>query len=238
MSKTAADIIVEHIHKHPQLVLGLATGSTPIETYKCLIEDHKQNQTSYQEVSTFNLDEYIGLDPLNQNSYHYYMKSNFFNYINIPEQKTHIPNGEAIDVEKECEDYEQQIANHDGIDLQLLGLGSNGHIGFNEPGTSFKTATHVVNLTNDTRQANARFFDNMEIVPKKAITMGIDTIMKSKEILLLVSGENKSKALARLLHGQIDPTFPASVLNQHSQVTIISDYDALQNTVVPSSILL
>lgn len=230
MSQIAADIFSKRVRQDAKLTLGLATGGTPIETYKCLTLDHQKNQTSYQKVTTFNLDEYIGLEPTDHNSYQYYMKTNLFNHIDIPKQQTHIPNGKAENPHKECETYDQQITVRGGIDLQLLGIGSNGHIGFNEPGTSFDTATHVENLTTGTREANARFFNSIDEVPKQAITMGIGTIMRSKEILLIVSGESKSKALARLLEGEIDPSFPASVLKKHAHVTIVADTDALKYT--------
>ncbi|WP_416149987.1 glucosamine-6-phosphate deaminase [Salipaludibacillus sp. HK11] len=238
MSHLVANIIIQRIRDHSELTLGLATGGTPIETYKYLIEDHQQNNTSYQNVCTFNLDEYIGIEPTDHNSYHFYMQSNLFDHIDIPTRQTHIPNGKAKGIIAECEAYEAKIQSKDGIDLQLLGIGTNGHIGFNEPGTSFDTSTQVVQLADATRQANARYFKSVEKVPKKAITMGIGTIMKSKEILLLVSGKNKRKALERLINGEIDPIFPASILNHHPSVTVVADHDALQNTVVPSSILL
>ncbi|MBM7571313.1 glucosamine-6-phosphate deaminase [Aquibacillus albus] len=228
MSKKAANMILERVHYSKKLTLGLATGGTPVGTYEHLIKDHKENKTSYQHVTSFNLDEYVGLDPSDRNSYHYYMNEHLFNHIDIPEQQTHIPNGIAENVQQECNDYDQKIMECDGIDLQLLGLGHNGHIGFNEPGTSFETTTHVVSLTKATREANARFFNSFDEVPTQAITMGIQTIMKSKEILLLVSGKKKSSALARLVNGEMDTTFPASILNKHANVTIVADHDALQ----------
>ncbi|KIY22761.1 MULTISPECIES: glucosamine-6-phosphate deaminase [Mesobacillus] len=237
MSEKAAAYLLDKIKQAPDLTLGLATGGTPIETYKCLVQDHKKNNTTYQHITTFNLDEYIGVKAEDPNSYYHYMKEHLFDHVDIPKQQINIPNGMASDLEQECKEYEQKIADRGGIDLQLLGLGSNGHIGFNEPGTAFDSTTHVIELTQATREANARFFDKMEEVPKQAITMGIANIMKSREILLIVSGEKKSKALDRLLNGEIDPSFPASILKKHPNVTIIADEAVLKHTRVPSTFL-
>lgn len=223
MSNRAAEFIIEKVIQNPSINLGLATGGTPIGTYKCLIEDHKKNGTSYQKVTTFNLDEYIGLSGDNKNSYRYFMNDQLFNYIDVDKAKTNIPNGIAVDFQEECSRYEDLIDTQGVVDLQILGIGSNGHIGFNEPGTSFGSKTHIVELADSTIQANARFFDRIEEVPTKAITMGISTIMKSKEILLLVSGEKKKEALFSLLNGEINERFPASVLKNHPCVTIIAD---------------
>ncbi|MGG5254816.1 glucosamine-6-phosphate deaminase [Neobacillus sp. SM06] len=227
MSQKAAELIVEKVRKNPAIHLGLATGGTPIGTYANLIEDHRKNGTSYQKVITFNLDEYIGLSGNNQNSYRYYMDKQLFNHIDIQKSNTHIPHGDALDTEKECLRYDQLIEGAGGVDLQILGIGSNGHIGFNEPGTPFESTTHIVQLTPSTIMANARYFEKMEEVPTKAITMGISTIMKSKEILLLVSGKAKKVALKRLLEGEITENFPASVLKKHPYVTIIADEAAI-----------
>ncbi|SFL42526.1 glucosamine-6-phosphate deaminase [Gracilibacillus orientalis] len=230
MSKIAANIILDRIKSSSHITLGLATGGTPIQTYAHLAQDYQENQTSYQHVSTFNLDEYIGLPEEDPNSYHYYMYKHFFSKVNLPQDQTFIPNGLAQDLEAECQAYEEMIKQHNGIDLQLLGLGKNGHIGFNEPGTSFDQHTHIVSLTQSTIQANARFFDSIEHVPRHSITMGIGSIMESKEILLLVSGKEKNQALNKLIHGQIDEQFPASILNRHENVTIIADEDAIMDT--------
>ncbi|MFL6518033.1 MAG: glucosamine-6-phosphate deaminase [Bacillus sp. (in: firmicutes)] len=223
MSNRAAEYIIKKVVQNPSIKLGLATGGTPIGTYKGLIEDHQKNGTSYQKVTTFNLDEYIGLSGENKNSYRYFMNNQLFNYIDINKEKTNIPSGIAADFDDECNRYEDLITKQEGIDLQILGIGSNGHIGFNEPGTSFESKTHIVDLAPSTIQANARFFNRIEDVPTKAITMGISTIMKSKEILLLVSGDKKKETLFRLLNGEISESFPASVLNNHPYVTIIAD---------------
>ncbi|MFP5110757.1 glucosamine-6-phosphate deaminase [Bacillaceae bacterium C204] len=228
MSRRAAEYIIKKVVQNPSINLGLATGGTPIGTYKCLIEDHQKSGTSYQKVTTFNLDEYIGLSGDNENSYRYFMDNQLFNYININKANTNVPSGIAADFQEECKRYEDLITKHGGIDLQILGIGSNGHIGFNEPGTSFSSKTHIVELEESTIQANARYFNRIEEVPTKAITMGISTIMKSKEILLLVSGEEKREALARLLDGEIiHESFPASVLKNHPCVTIIADKVAI-----------
>ncbi|ALC88551.1 glucosamine-6-phosphate deaminase [Bacillus sp. FJAT-18017] len=234
MSQLAADYIIGKVIAQPKIKLGLATGGTPLGVYQKITADHKKNGTSYQQVTTFNLDEYVGLSGQNPNSYRYYMNDNLFNHIDLQETNTFIPRGDAEDAEKECEAYEKLLAKHQGIDLQLLGIGANGHIGFNEPGTSFNSKTHVVQLAPSTRKANARFFNSSEEVPTKAITMGIATIMKSKEILLLVSGEQKSEALKRLLTGSVDESFPASVLKHHPHVTIIADKAAIAGLKVHS----
>ncbi|MFS0636483.1 glucosamine-6-phosphate deaminase [Mesobacillus foraminis] len=223
MSRRAAEYISEKVQRFPSIKLGLATGGTPEGTYKKLIEDHRNSRTSYRDVTTFNLDEYIGLSGNHPNSYRFYMKDHLFDHINIVPANTHIPKGDAGDSEEECERYEKLLAENGGIDLQILGIGKNGHIGFNEPGTSFQSKTHVVPLTSSTREANARYFNSMEEVPSHAITMGIGTIMKSREILLLVSGEAKKDAFTKLMNSEPDERFPASVLLRHPNVTIIAD---------------
>ncbi|MDR7238826.1 glucosamine-6-phosphate deaminase [Neobacillus drentensis] len=233
MSNKAAEYIIEKVIRFPSIKLGLATGGTPIGTYKKLIEDHQKNGTSYRRVTTFNLDEYIGLSEENKNSYRYYMNENLFNHIDIEKSRTFIPRGDVDDIQKESLYYEDLIAKHSGIDLQVLGIGSNGHIGFNEPGTLFESSTHIVNLAPSTIQANARFFNRVKEVPTKAITMGIATIMKSKEILLLISGEEKRETLFRLLNGDVNIGFPASVLKNHPFVTIIADEAAVKDIKIP-----
>lgn len=228
LGKKAAAIIIEHVKAKPDAVLGLATGSTPQTTYRELIRDHKENGTSYRQVTTVNLDEYIGLSPEDPNSYHYFMKKELFEAIDIAKENTHLPNGEAADLEAECRRYDDLIRSVGGIDLQLLGIGRNGHIGFNEPGTSFQTRTHVVELAEDTRKANARFFPSLDAVPTSAITMGIQNILESKRILLLASGPAKAEAMARLLNQrEITEAFPASCLHLHDDVTVIADEAAL-----------
>ncbi|MEH7883468.1 glucosamine-6-phosphate deaminase [Bacillus sp. JJ1609] len=226
LSLMAAAQIISKIHANQRLNLGLATGSTPTGVYKRLIQDHDENTTSYKQVNTFNLDEYIGISKKDPNSYHYFMCENLFDHIDIPLDHTHIPDGTAEDLDEECRRYEQFIQEHGGIDLQILGIGQNGHIGFNEPGTPFGSRTHIINLAESTRMANSRFFESLEDVPTQAITMGIASIMESKEIFLLVSGASKAEALARLVNGEVSEQFPASVLKNHQNVTIFADKEA------------
>ncbi|EKN62476.1 glucosamine-6-phosphate isomerase [Neobacillus bataviensis LMG 21833] len=227
MSLKAAEYIIEKVCQNPKIKLGLATGGTPVGTYKKLIEDYQENGTSYRNVTTFNLDEYIGLSGENKNSYRYFMDVQLFNHIDINKNNTFVPQGNSKDVEEECLRYESLIVKNGGVDLQILGIGSNGHIGFNEPGTAFSSQTHVIELAPSTIKANARYFNRIEEVPTKAITMGISTIMKSKEILLLVSGETKKEAMSRLLNGNITEGFPASALKNHPYVTIIAEKSAV-----------
>jgi glucosamine-6-phosphate deaminase len=226
MSFEAAKRLIEQVKRKPSSVLGLATGSTPIGTYKLLVKDHKEKQTSYQNVRTINLDEYVGLSGDNKNSFRYFMDHHLFNETDIDKANTFIPNGQAKDLTEECRRYDQLVQDY-VVDLQLLGIGENGHIGFNEPGTSFYSKTHVVELTESTRQANAKDFNRLEEVPTHAITMGIKSILQSKEIILLASGKNKADAMKMLVSGKIDEQFPASALHLHDNVTIIADHDAL-----------
>lgn len=227
LAKAAGEMIVEKVRANPEIVLGLATGGTPIGTYEYLIEDHKKNGTSYSKASSVNLDEYIGLPKTDPNSYYSFMKTNLFDHLDIQPDRTFIPDGSAADLEAECANYEKKIAGLGGVDLQLLGIGRNGHIAFNEPGTSFDSRTHVISLAEDTIKDNARFFSSPEDVPTKAITMGISTILESKEIILLAYGKSKAEALYSLVKGDITEDFPASVLQRHGNVTIIADEDAL-----------
>ncbi|MFC4402181.1 glucosamine-6-phosphate deaminase [Gracilibacillus xinjiangensis] len=225
MSHTACQILAEQIGQNPKIKLGLATGSTPIGLYNRLIHLNKKKEISFQKVTTFNLDEYVGLPATHPNSYHYFMRENFFQHIDINEANTHIPNGMAYDLEKECIRYQQVIETAGGMDIQVLGLGENGHIGFNEPGTSFSEETHIISLEKSTREANARFFDNIDQVPKKAITVGINTIMQSKQVILLISGETKAEAYNRLVNGGITETFPASILQKHKNCIVLVDQE-------------
>ncbi|GIO26443.1 glucosamine-6-phosphate deaminase [Ornithinibacillus bavariensis] len=227
MSKKASEIVVKTVKELEKPVLGLATGSTPEGLYQCLIENNKDKQVSFQNVTTFNLDEYVGLAANDPNSYRYFMDEKLFNHIDISKENTFVPNGVAAKLEEECASYEELIRSHGSIDLQILGIGLNGHIGFNEPGTPFTSRTHIVELDESTRSANARFFASMDEVPTQAITTGIETIMESKKIVLLVSGENKADAIARLVNGEVSEDFPASILQKHQDVTIIADEAAL-----------
>ncbi|WP_010098548.1 glucosamine-6-phosphate deaminase [Ornithinibacillus scapharcae] len=227
MSQKACEMIISVVRSTEKPVLGLATGSTPEGLYKCLIEQYQSNKVSFDNVTTFNLDEYVGLEGNDPNSYRYFMDSNFFDHINIQKNNTHVPNGIAKDLEEEVLQYEELIKENGAIDMQVLGIGLNGHIGFNEPGTAFSSRTHVVELDESTRNANARFFSSIDEVPTQAITAGIETIMESKKIVLLVSGEAKAETVARLLNGEITENFPASILHKHPDVTIIADEAAL-----------
>ncbi|MEJ8766682.1 glucosamine-6-phosphate deaminase [Oceanobacillus sp. HCA-5259] len=228
MSEKATEFMVDRINSLKNPVLGLATGSTPEGLYQRIIEKHQQDEVSFKNVTTFNLDEYVGLEQNDSNSYYNFMNEKLFSHVDIAADRVHIPNGVAADLEKECMEHERAIEQAGGIDVQVLGIGGNGHIGFNEPGTSFDSKTHIVDLDESTIQANARFFHSIEEVPTQAISMGIETIMNSKEILLLVSGEAKADATAKLLHGDISEDFPASILKKHENVTVIVDQAALE----------
>ncbi|SHF89465.1 glucosamine-6-phosphate deaminase [Ornithinibacillus halophilus] len=227
MSLKACEKLTSFLKTTDNPVLGLATGSTPEGLYRCLIEKQQQGEISFNNTTTFNLDEYVGLKGNDPNSYRYFMNDKLFDHIDIQLENTHIPNGETSDMNAECETFEKELKEKGPVDIQILGLGLNGHIGFNEPGTPFNSRTHVVELDESTRQANSRFFSSIDEVPKHAITMGIDTIMESKEIILLVSGENKAEAVKKLVQGEVTEEFPASILQKHSNVTIIADEAAL-----------
>ena len=226
MSEKAAEIIKEQLIKNPAITLGLATGETPLGLYKKLIAEYQDGQISFQDVKSVNLDEYLGLSRTDVNSYYHFMYEHFFKHVNIDDDQVHIPNGLAENPQQECERYEQVIQSLGKVDLQVLGIGVNGHIGFNEPGTPFDSRTHIVQLDESTRQANARFFPSIKEVPTQAITMGIETIMRSKQIILLASGKDKSEAIDQFMKSEITPQFPASVLHQHPNVTIILDHEA------------
>ncbi|MCL1882831.1 MAG: glucosamine-6-phosphate deaminase [Defluviitaleaceae bacterium] len=226
LSRRAAQIIMAKVESAPRVVLGLATGSTPVGTYEELIRLHKVADTDFSNVTTFNLDEYFPIKKESDQSYAYFMKKNLFDFINIPENQTNIPNGEAADYKKECIDYEARIAAAGGIDLQLLGIGNNGHIGFNEPADEFIANTHYVKLDDSTIKANARFFESESDVPRYSLTMGIKTIMSARNILLLVSGAGKAEIIHKTISGPITPKTPASILQLHPSVTIVADKDA------------
>lgn len=226
MSKKASDILFDVIKENDKPVIGLATGSTPEGTYKKLVEKLNSSDIDQNNITTFNLDEYVGLDKDHEQSYSYYMHENFFNHVSIPEENIHLLNGKAENAETEVKAYEEAI-DESGLDVQLLGIGRNGHIAFNEPGTSFDSVTHIVDLTPETIEDNSRFFDELGDVPSKAFTMGLNSIMKAKKIVILIYGENKKEALDALLSGEITEDNPASVLNNHKDVTIIADTAAI-----------
>ena len=229
MSRKAANIISAQVIMKPNCVLGLATGSTPIGTYQQLIEWYKKGDLDFSDVTTVNLDEYKGLPRTNDQSYYYFMHQNLFDQVNINPENTHLPNGMEPNSEKECARYESLIHSLGGVDLQLLGLGHNGHIGFNEPGEAFEKETHCVDLQERTIEANKRFFTSADDVPKQAYTMGIKTIMQAKKILIIASGEDKAEIVHKALFGPITPQVPASVLQLHNDVTLVADEAALSS---------
>jgi glucosamine-6-phosphate deaminase len=227
MSRKAANIISAQTILFPKSVLGLATGSTPLGVYRQLIDWYEKGDVDFRQITSVNLDEYCGLAMDHPQSYHYYMRENFFKHINILSCNTHIPNGLADDIKEECERYDRLISDLGGIDLQLLGLGHDGHIGFNEPDESFDKTTHKVALKQKTIDANKRFFNDESEVPKYAVTMGIKAIMQAKKILLVVNGADKAEILNRSLFGSVTPAVPASILQLHPNVTVVADEQAL-----------
>ena len=227
MSRRAADIIAAQVLLKPDCVLGLATGSTPVGAYQCLAELCRAGTVSFAGVRSVNLDEYKGLAPTHDQSYRYFMEHNLFRHIDIDPANTHVPNGLAEDAQAECARYDALVESLGYADLQLLGLGRNGHIGFNEPGASFVKPTHVVDLTQSTIDANARFFASAGDVPRQALTMGIGCIMAARRVLVVASGADKAEAVARMVAGPITPEVPASILQLHSDVTLVADKAAL-----------
>lgn len=223
VSKKAASIVSSQIILKPKSVLGLATGDTPIGMYKELISLYNNKQIDFSEIKSFNLDEYYGLSKENYQSYYHYMINNFFKHLNINPDNINIPDGTARNIDKECLHYEEKIKNAGGLDIQVLGIGANGHIGFNEPSVNFEAITHLVDLDKKTILANSRFFDSINDVPTKAISMGIKTIMLSKKIILLATGESKADAIFKTIREKISPNVPASILQLHRDVTIIVD---------------
>lgn len=226
LSKRAASLIQAQLTWKPESVLGLATGSTPLGMYDQLVKMYKNDEIDFKKTITFNLDEYIGLEKNSSQSYYSFMRHNFFDHINIPLDQTFIPDGQADDLQEECINYESKIKEHGGIDLQILGIGHNGHIGFNEPNIEFEAKTHVVTLDKKTIEANQRFFKSLDDVPKKAISMGIKTIMKSRKIILMASGESKADIVSKLIKDDISPNVPASVLHLHEHVVVLIDQEA------------
>jgi len=225
MSRHAAAIIgAEIIHK-PNAVLGLATGTTPIETYRCLIKDYEDGLLDFSKVSSINLDEYCNLPGSHEQSYRYFMNQHLFNHVNIDKDKTFVPDGMATDSLSAAASYDALIREMGGIDIQILGIGQNGHIGFNEPG-EFIPNTHVVSLTESTIRANSRLFHSVDEVPRQAITMGLSGIMSAKKILLLATGSSKAEAVSKALYGPITPDLPASILQLHPNVIVITDEEA------------
>ncbi|MDD6326554.1 MAG: glucosamine-6-phosphate deaminase [Lachnospiraceae bacterium] len=227
LSRKAANIISAQVIMKPNCVLGLATGSTPIGTYKQLVEWYNKGDLDFSEVTTVNLDEYKGLTRDNEQSYYYFMNENLFSKVNIDRNRTFLPDGTEPDSEVACGEYNRIIHSVGGVDLQLLGLGHNGHIGFNEPGIAFEKETHCVKLTERTIKANMRFFVSENDVPKEAYTMGIKTIMSAHRILVVVSGEDKAEAVKNAFFGPVTPSVPGSILQLHNDVTVVADEAAL-----------
>ncbi len=223
VSRRAAALMAAQIRRKPHSVLGLATGSTPLGVYRELIRLHQQQELDFSEITTFNLDEYVGLGPTHPQSYRYFMQQNFLDHINIDLKRTHVPDGRALNFEAHCSQYEQRIASCGGIDLQLLGIGSDGHIAFNEPGSSLGSRTRLKTLTSETVQDNARFFDSEQEVPRLAVTMGVGTILESKRCLLLAIGIEKAEAIRSTVEGPITAQVTASALQLHREVIVIVD---------------
>lgn len=221
LSRKAANIIFAQVVANPKSVLGLATGSSPVGIYKRLIELYNSGDVDFSEVTSVNLDEYVGLTPDDKNSYRYFMNTNLFDHINIDKNKTFVPSGVAADPDEEGKRYDENIERLGGIDLQLLGIGLDGHIGFNEPDSVFVKGTHKVTLDPSTVEANARFFDKIEDVPTSAITMGMGAIMQAKKVLLIANGESKREIIEKAFFGPITPSVPASILQLHSDLTVI-----------------
>ena len=231
VSRKAANIMSAQIIMKPRAVLGLATGSTPVGMYKQLIEWYKKGDLDFSQITSVNLDEYKGLSGENDQSYRYFMNTNLFDHVNIDKTKTYVPNGLEEDSEKACADYNEIIRSVGGIDMQLLGIGGNGHIGFNEPGAAFEKETHCVDLTESTIKANARFFESMDDVPKQAYTMGILPIVQAKKVIMIANGKNKADIIKKAFTGPVTPEVPASILQMHNDVTLVGDEAALAKIV-------
>lgn len=224
-SKVAANIFSEAIQNNPNIILGLATGSSPIGTYKNLIKDYEEGKISFKNVKTYNLDEYVGISRDNEQSYYYFMNDNLFNHVDINKDNVHVPYAKEGAYNESAKAYTEELKKV-SVDIQLLGIGANGHIGFNEPGTSFDQETFIVTLTEKTREDNKRFFNSIDEVPTHAITMGIADIMRAKKIVLIACGKNKKDAVKALLSKEITTDFPASALHNHNDVVVIVDEEA------------
>ena len=222
-ARCTADLMQETLREKPAGVLGLATGSTPIGVYRLLVNRHRAGHLDFSDVTTFNLDEYIGLGPEHDQSYRYFMQQQLFDHVNVVRERTHVPNGLAANIPEHVRDYEERIRQAGGIDLQLLGIGNNGHIAFNEPGSAIDSRTRQVDLTEDTIEANSRFFNSAAEVPRHAITMGIGTILESRRIILMATGKAKAKAIRVAIEEPSDPGNPASLLQGHSNLTFVLD---------------
>lgn len=229
ISSLAAGYLLNTIKNKENAVLGLPTGSTPLEMYKIVVNEYKKNNLSFKNIKTFNLDEYIGLNKTDKNSYYFFMEKNLFSHIDINWANINIPNGMTSSIESECLNYENKIKKAGFMDILFLGIGKNGHIGFNEPAEYFEPYTHEVKLHQNTININSRFFNKIEDVPKKAITMGIKTILSAKKIVLIAAGSSKADAISKTISGKIDPRLPASILQLHNNITILLDNEAAEN---------
>ncbi len=227
MSRKAANIISAQVIMKPNAKLGLATGTTPIGAYQQLIKWYEKDDVDFSQVSTYNLDEYRGLSHEDPQSYHYFMRKNFFDHVNIDLANTHVPDGSNLDADEACASYDELVKSVGYVDLQLLGIGNNGHIGFNEPDEAFSKGTHCVDLTESTIQANSRLFEREEDVPRQAYTMGVQTIMRARSILVIANGEAKAQAVRDMCFGRVTPHVPASILQLHTNCTVIADDAAL-----------
>ncbi len=226
VSEAAAEYLLNIVKSKPTAVLGLPTGSSPIGMYKILVSEYKNNNVSFENVKTFNLDEYMGLDRNNDQSYYYFMNENLYSHVNLKTENINIPDGMAKDINQESIRYENKLKAEGPMDIMFLGIGNNGHIGFNEPDEYFEPFTHEVKLTQDTIEANARFFEKIEDVPTKAITMGVKTISSARKIVLIAAGSAKATAISKAVNGKITPQVPASILQMHDDVTVIIDKEA------------
>ena len=223
MSRRAASLLLAQLVNKPNSIFGLATGSTPLGLYKELIGAYSRGEADFSSAASFNLDEYLGIPQTDPNSYFSFMKQNLFQHINLPLDSTHLPNGMAPNSQAECKNYDLMIEKAGGVDFQILGIGHDGHIGFNEPGDTFPEGTHVETLTEETRVANARFFGSLDLVPTQAVTMGIGTIMRAHRIILIASGKDKAPIIAKMIHGPITPRVPASILRFHQNTVVFLD---------------
>lgn len=223
LSRVAAEEMAKTLTENPKAILGLATGGSPVGMYKQLIKMYEEGNLDFSQATSINLDEYIGLNPEHEQSYRYFMNSNLFNHVNIEKARTFVPNGLADNLEEECKNYDRKIQELGGIDVQLLGIGNNGHIAFNEPNAELSAGTAIVSLAEETIEANARFFDSIDDVPKKALSMGLGGIMKAKKIILIASGEGKAEAIKGLFSGKITTANPATMLQMHRDVVVIVD---------------
>lgn len=226
IGNAAAEIIINKIKENSSAILGLATGSSPIPTYKCLIDAYKSGEISFKDVKSFNLDEYCGIPVSDHNSYYTFMHENLFDSIDINEENVRVPEGNPENVEEFCKSYDAAIKAAGGIDIQVLGIGRNGHIGFNEPADKFTKGTYKVQLTQSTIDANKRFFEKIEDVPTEAITMGVESILDAKEIILIATGTDKAQAIHDMIKGEVSPACPASILQKHSNIHVFIDKDA------------